>query len=406
MRMTKKIIGLVLVAAMVMASFTGCGKKETASSTDSSANSTTTTDASTEKTEPTTAAAAETIKIAVAAPMTGDNAEYGIGFTNAAQLMADEWNAKGGVLGSQIEIVQYDDKNSSEEAATIAQKIVSEGDIAGVIGHFSSGVCLTAAPIYNENKIIEISPSASHPDYSKIGNFIFRNNTVISAEAAASIDIAVNDLGKKKIGIISIKTDWGTNTSTVIKDLISGMSAQGVSVVAHEEVVEGSDDYSPAITKLNEAGAEVVICAGMYNLVAPVAKQYKQINPDIQVVGFSNAYSQQLIELGGDAVEGVCFPVIFFSQSEDANVKTYVDAYTAAYGNAPSALTSQAYDSVGMLLTAIETAGTTDSQAVRDTLAGLQYLGVTGDTKFDESGNVQKAFIKVTIKDGTFTRMN
>ena len=159
----------------------------------------------------------EAIKIAVAAPMTGDNSEYGIGFTNAAKLMADQWNEQGGVLGKKIEIVPYDDKNTSEEATTIAQKIVSDGDISGVIGHFSSGVCMTAAPIYEENKIIEISPSASHPDYSKIGNYIFRNNTIISKEGAASVDIAVHDLGKKNIGIISIMTDWGTNTSGIIR---------------------------------------------------------------------------------------------------------------------------------------------------------------------------------------------
>lgn len=347
----------------------------------------------------------DVVKIAVAGPMTGDNAEYGIGFTDAAKMMADEWNAKGGVLGKQIEIVPFDDKNSSEEAATVAQKIVSEGDFLGVIGHFASGVCLTAAPIYQENKIIEISPSASHPDYSGIGDFIFRNNTVINKEAAASIDIAVNDLGKKNIGIISIKTDWGTNTSKVIEEIIGGMSSDSVKIVAHEEVMEGSDDYSPAITKLNEAGADVVICVGMYNLVAPVAKQYKQINPGIQIVGFSNAYSQQLIELGGKAVEGVCFPVIFFSESQDPVVKTYVDDYTRLYGSAPSALTSQAYDSVGMLLTAAEEAGTTDSQAVRDKLAELDYKGVTGDTRFDSNGDVQKEFIKVTIKDGKFVSM-
>ncbi|OYO59631.1 ABC transporter substrate-binding protein, partial [Lachnotalea glycerini] len=311
----------------------------------------------------------------------------------------------GPVLGQHIGVVPYGDKNSSEEAATIAQKIVSEGDIVGVIGHFSSGVCLTAAPIYQQNQIIEISPSASHPDYSLVGDYIFRNNTVIKSEAAASIDIATQDLGKKNIGIISIKTDWGTNTSQVIKDLVEQLGSD-VKVVAHEEVVEGSDDYSPAITKLNEAGADVVICAGMYNLVAPVAKQYKQINPDIQIVGFSNAYSQQLIELGGDSVEGVCFPVIFFSESQDEKIKTYVDAFTKAYGTAPSALSSQAYDSVGMLLTAIEQAGTTDSQQVRKFLADLGYDGVTGYTKFDENGDVQKDFIKVTIKDGTFVKMD
>lgn len=396
MRKMKNVIGLVLVATMVIVSMAGCGKNnEEANTTGNEQASSESGDTSVEK-----------IKIAVAAPMTGDNAEYGIGFTNAANLMAEEWNAIGGVLGKQIEIIQYDDKNSSEEAATIAQKIVSEGDIAGVIGHFASGVCLTAAPIYQENKMIEISPSASHPDYSLVGNFIFRNNTVISDEAAASIDIAINDLGKKKIGIISIKTDWGTNTSEVIKELVADIGDNRVEIVAHEEVVEGSDDYSPAITKLNKAGADVVICAGMYNLVAPVAKQYKQVDPKIEIVGFSNAYSQQLIELGGDAVEDVCFPVIFFSESEIANIKTYVEKYESKFGNKPSALTSQAYDSVGMLLSAIEKAGSTDSEAVRAALSELDYPGVTGQTKFDAHGNVEKQFVKVTIEDGQFVKMN
>ena len=348
-------------------------------------------------------ASGDKIQIAVCGPMTGDNSEYGIGFYNAANLQAKEWNDKGGVLGKQIEIVQYDDKNTAEEATTIAQKIISDKKVVGVIGHFSSGVCMTAAPIYQENKVIEISPSASHPDYSGIGDYIFRNNTIISKEAAASIDIAVNDLGKKKVGIISIMTDWGTNTSSIIKELIEKTDAK---VVTHEEVMEGSDDYTPAITKLNEAGADVVICCGMYNLVAPVAKQYKQINPDISIVGFSNAYSQQLIELGGQAVEGVCFPVIFFSESDDPNVKSYVEAYKAAYGNAPSALTSQAYDSVGILLTAIKDANTTDSEKVKDQLYKEKYQGVTGEIKFDEKGDVDKQFVKVTIKDGKFVKMD
>ena len=307
--MKKSLLSSLLVMSLVFVGLSGCGKQgsETAKSGNTGVST-----------------GEDKIQIAVAAPMTGDNSEYGIGFYNAALLKAKEWNANGGVLGKQIEIVQYDDKNTSEEATTIAQKIVSDKKIVGVIGHFASGVCMTAAPIYQENKIIEISPSSSHPDYSGIGDFIFRNNTVISKEGAASIDIAVNDLGKKKVGIISIMTDWGTNTSKMIKEMVEKTDAK---VVAHEEVMEGSDDYTPAITKLNEAGADVVICCGMYNLVAPVAKQYKQINPDIRIVGFSNSYSQQLIELGGEAVEGVCFPMIFFSESDDPEVKNYVESF-------------------------------------------------------------------------------
>ncbi|MGE4283811.1 MAG: ABC transporter substrate-binding protein, partial [Clostridia bacterium] len=118
------------------------------------------------------------LKVAVAFPMTGDNAEYGKSFLLAAQIKVDEWNENGGVLDREIEIVSYDDKNSGDEAASIAQKIVSDKDIIGVLGHFSSGVSMVAAPTYQENKYIEISNTASHPDYSSIGNYIFRNNSV------------------------------------------------------------------------------------------------------------------------------------------------------------------------------------------------------------------------------------
>ncbi|MEA4895624.1 MAG: ABC transporter substrate-binding protein [Oscillospiraceae bacterium] len=391
----KKILGMSLALAMLLTLLTGCGGGTTSASTAPSGSPT---DSSAQ------APSGDPIKIAVAAPMTGDNAEYGQGFQNAAQMMVDQWNSDGGVLGRPIELVSYDDKNSSDEAASIAQKIVSEGDIVGVIGHFSSGVCLTAAPVYQQNKIIEISPSASNPKYSEIGDYIFRNNTVISVEAQAALDIATKDLGKKNIGILAIKTDWGTSTEQIVQQLVTD-NYPDAKVVDVEEVLENSDDYSSAITKLDKAGTDVLICVSMYSTLAPVAIQYKQVNPDIQIVGFSNAYSQQLVELGGAAVEGVCLPVIFFAGSDNADIKSYVDEYTQKYGSAPSALTSQAYDSVGMLLEAIKQAGTTDQPALRDALAKIEYKGVTGNTKFDEKNNVTKDFVKLTIKDGKFVEM-
>ncbi|RPF43211.1 amino acid/amide ABC transporter substrate-binding protein (HAAT family) [Hydrogenoanaerobacterium saccharovorans] len=391
----KRALSIILAIAMMVSMLAGCGAANNSSKAESGS----------EADGGSAPATSGVVKIAVAGPMTGDNAEYGKGFLNAAEMKAEEWNKEGGVLGKKVEIVAFDDKNSGEEAASIAQKIVSDKEIVGVIGHFASGVCMVAAPTYEENKVIEISPSASHPDYSGIGDYIYRNNTVISVEAAAGLDIAVNDLGKKNIGIISIKTDWGTSTSAVVKGLIEEKAADGVKLVAHEEVMEGSDDYSPAITKLKAAGADVVICVGMYSLVAPVAKQYKQVDPAIEIVGFSNSYSQQLLELGGEAVEGVRFPVIFFSGSSDPKIKTYVDTFTEKYGTAPSALTSQAYDSVGMLLEAIKTAGTTETDKVREALQNIDYPGVTGQTKFDEIGDVQKAFVKVTVKDGQFVQL-
>lgn len=223
----KRVKKILLTTMILMAALTGCKEKEK-----------------------------ENIKIVVAGPLTGDNAEYGNGFKNAAELKIKEYNENGGVLGKQVILETYDDKNTGEEGATIAQKISSDSDVVAVIGHFSSGVSMVAAPTYDENKIIQISPSASHPDYASLGKYIFRNNTVINIEAEEGVKLATQVLNGKKIGLLSIRTDWGTSTAEITKELIK---KYGATLVGHEEVVEGSDDYLPNVTKLNDAGAEVVI---------------------------------------------------------------------------------------------------------------------------------------------------
>lgn len=373
----KRTISILIVVMLIMTAFTGCSQKAGDEGS-------------------------EVVKIAVVGPLTGDFAEYGTGFKNAVELMAGQWNADGGVLDKQIEVVFFDDKNSGEEAATIAEKIVSDKDIVAVVGHFASGVCMAASPTYQEAGIVEISPSASHPDYTKEGDFIFRNNTVINVESGVAVDLAVDTIGKKKVGILSVKTDWGTNTAKITKELVE---KAGGTVVDHQEVVDGTIDFSPNVSKLNDAGAEVIIVAAMYNTLAPFASQYKAVNPDIELVGFSNAYSQQLINLAKENAENIHFPTIFFHGSEDEAVGSFVKAYEEKYGSTPSSLTAQAYDSTGILLTAIKNANKVDRAAIKDELYKMTYPGVTGETKFDENGDAIKVFTNVKVENGKFVEV-
>jgi len=344
----------------------------------------------------------DVIRIAVAAPMTGDHAQYGLGFWQAVQLQVEAWNEAGGVLGRTVEAVQFDDQSSLEEGATVAERIAADPSIIGVIGHFTSGVAMVASPTYEENQIINISPSASHPDFGVDQEFVFRNNTVISVEAAAGLEIAV-DMGYTQIGILSVMTDWGESTSAIVTELIEAHGQ--LELVGHEEILEGTVDYSPAITALHNAGAEVIICVGMYNNLAPLAVQYRTVNPDIQIIGFSNAYTHNLIALGGEAVEGVRFPVSFFAGSPYEHVRSFVDRYVERFGESPSALTAQAYDSAGMILQAIVDAGGTDDRmAIRNALASIAYYGVTGEppTRFTPEGDVIRDFTRVMVENGEF----
>lgn len=343
-----------------------------------------------------------TIKIAVAAPMTGDNAEYGIGFANAAKLMASEWNAKGGVTvdgqSYTVEIVEFDDKSDSDEAAIIAEKIVSDENIWGVIGHFASGICMVAAPTYQDAQYVDISPTASHADFSKIGDYIFRNNTVITVETKTGAEMAVTDLAGKAIGVLSIDTEWGQSAGNAMEENIKAL---GGNFALRQEVSTDAVDFATEVANFKAAGCDVVMVAGMYGTLAPFAVACKNSGYDVKLVGCSNAYTANLINIAGEAAEGIYAPVSFFAGNTDERVQAYVKAYTDAYGAAPSALTTQAYDSVGILLGAIERAGF-DREAVKEEMYKTEYEGMSGFTTFDEMGDAQKVFTKIMVKDGQF----
>ncbi|MEG2234497.1 MAG: ABC transporter substrate-binding protein, partial [Oscillospiraceae bacterium] len=237
----KKVIALLLALSLVFA-LVACGPKAEAPAEEG-----------TDK-----PAEGGVIKIAVAGPMTGDNAEYGIGFFNAATLKAEEVNAAGGVkVGDAtytVEIVKFDDKSDSDEAQAVAEKIVSDPDIYGVIGHFASGICMAAAPTYQDAQYVNISPTSSHADYSSIGDYIFRNNTVITVETKTGAEIAVKDLGAKKIGILSIDTEWGQTAGSAMEENIKTMGGE---MVSRQEVGTDQVDFATEISNFKAAGAEV-----------------------------------------------------------------------------------------------------------------------------------------------------
>ena len=369
----KKLVSLVLVLLMAGSLFTGALAEQ------------------------------EVIKLAVYAPMTGDHAEYGNSFRIAAEIQADIWNAKGGPGGYKVEIVSFDDKSNGEEAATIAERVVEDMDIVGIIGSYVSGVSMAATPTFQEYGLTNISASASHPDFTKEGDYIFRNNTVISIEGAATVDIVAENLEAKKIGLMYIQTDWGLSTAEIMRGLIAARPE--LELVVEQECLDGSDDYSVQIANFRNAEIDCVIVVGMHNTFVPFARQYRQIDPDIDLAAFANLYNQQVIDLGGEYVDGTVFPVSYFNESDNEKVIAFRDEFVARFGSQPSSLAAQAFDAIGMFMEAIDNVKSKDRAAIRDYIQNIQYEGVGGTITFDEMGEAMKVFIKIQIQDGKFVNI-
>ncbi|MCK5735181.1 MAG: branched-chain amino acid ABC transporter substrate-binding protein, partial [Spirochaetaceae bacterium] len=203
-----------------------------------------------------------TIKIAVVGPHTGDLASYGIPTIKAAELVVADWNAKGGVLGRQIELVIEDDVCKPEIAANSAAKVVGEGVVA-VIGHICSGATKSAMGVYNEANLPAISPSATNPALTQSGDYpnFFRTIAPDDAQAATDADFIVNTLKLKKIAVLHDKQDYGKGFADFT---VLSLEALGVEIVLYEGITASAVDYSAILTKIGRTDAEGIVYGGYH----------------------------------------------------------------------------------------------------------------------------------------------
>lgn len=333
----------------------------------------------------------DTIRLAVVGPMTGADSEYGVGFKNSAAIMANKWNEAGGVLGKKIEIAVFDDKGSPEEAANVAEQIVADESIVAVVGHFTSSCSMAAAPIYQDHGMLEISPCSSHADYTKTGDWIWRVSPLTADEARTVSKFVTNYWKSKKVGILTMNTDWGLEVANLEKQYLKEINPD--IEIFEELVVEGNDDYGPVVTNFTSAGVDTVILASTYTISAPFLKQMRTANPDVNAIAHGNCQVTQMTDIVGEDCDNFSCSCSWSPIFTDDATAYYLEKYAELSPNiAPIGDYAQYYDTVGVVLEAIKKAGSADREAVRSALTGLEYTGLSGLLRFDENRNCPRDY--------------
>lgn len=349
----------------------------------------------------------EKVYFAVVGPMTGDSAEYGIGFRQSAQIMVDNWNAKGGLLGKTIELKVYDDKGTPEEAANVAEQIVADGSIVAVIGHFASSCSMAAAPIYQDHGMLQISPTSSHADFTGIGDWIWRVSPLSSDESRTVAKTVLNHFNAKTVGILVLNNDWGRESGEMCEMYLEQFKGDREITIVKEFVVEGNDDYSSVVTNFVSAGVDTVVCSATYPVAAPFLVQMKAAMPEVNAIAHGNCQVQQVLDILGDQSEGfVCSAAWSHIFVDDASVD-YVTKYKAmdANGINPIGDFAQYFDTCGVIFQAIENIGTFDREAIREELKTIEYDGLSGKIKFDEKRDCPRDYGTVVAKNGEWTQL-
>ena len=342
--------------------------------------------------------AAETIKVGVSLPLTGDWAEYGDFIKKSVIMVFDRTNKAGGINGRQLELVIEDSRGDPKEAVLIAEKFAANPAIIAEIGDFSSSACMAAAPIYEKAGIIQVSPTSSHPDFTKKGKHMFRVIGTQATEGPFNANWAVKDLGAKSVATIYINNDWGVSSN---KYFTEAAVALGASVVAQEAFVKGEKDFSAIISKIKRAKPDVLYLPVFHTDAVAILTQARRLRYKPTVLAPGSLYSPKLIQNGGSTVEGLRASAVYFPNNPDPVSMAFTKAFQGTYKKTPSMFAAVGNDAASLVIAALKKSGAKDRGAVFAALSELTgYKGVTGTYDYTVSHDPKKEYAKIRIVDG------
>lgn len=344
-----------------------------------------------------TSSSSSEIYIASANPMTGDSAQFGDMKVKAIELAIEEANAEGGVNGQNIKLLVGDDTGNPKEAPNVAQKFASDNKVMAVIGHWNSSATLAARGIYEAASIPVITDSVNKTITDGTTPHMFRISLTDTTQAYNLANYAYNKMGRTKAAILFTANDFGTGLKN---DFSSEFERLGGQIAVTETFFEGqSKDFSPQLTKIKGENPDVLFVAGYYVETALIAQQARDMGLDIQIIGTEGISSDELIKLGGDAVEGIRFAAFFHPDVEFPGTKEFVSAFTEKYGKAPDNYSALAYDSANIIIEAMRKNGVSREGITKYLEEVKDFPGVAGPISFVDN-DVTRNIIILEVKNG------
>ncbi len=374
----RKILAAAMAACLVAGSLAGCGKK----------------------------ADDKVIKIGVFEPTTGENG--GGGFQEVLGIRyANQMHPTVTIGGEEykVELVEVDNKSDKTEAVNAAQKLVSE-KVSVVLGSYGSGVSIAAGQIFADAKLPAIGCSCTNPQVTEGNDFYFRVCFIDPFQGTVMANYAFQNGAKSAAVITQLGDDYSSGLGSFFKDAFAKL---GGNIVSEEQFQTNQTDFKAILTNIKAANPDIIFAPSSITTAPLIIKQARELGITAVIAAGDTWENSTIIENAGADYEGVVLST-FFDEAEPANdeAAAFIDGFKKYLAENKQeeiipAVSALGYDSYLAAIKAIETAGSTDTTAIRDALKGIQIDGVTGSITFNETGDANKdiAFIK-TIKDGKF----
>lgn len=355
---------------------------------------------------------AETFKIGVIGPMTGDNAQYGLGVYHAAQVAAEEINANGGFNGYNVEILDAGDDQADPEKAVNAYNDLLDKGMQMLCGTVTSGACIAVGAEAADSTFL-FTPSATAVDSITAGDNEFRMCFTDPMQGTKSAEyISEKGLATKVATLYDSMADYN---SGVHDAFVAACADYGLEVVADEAyTTDNNTDFSVQLGKIKDSGAELLFLPNYYSDNALILQQASEAGLDIKFFGVDGMDGILNVEnFDKSLAEGVMLLTPFSATATDEKSQSFVKAYgDANNGETPNQFAADTYDVIyAMQLAADDAKITPDmsnediSAAMSASMVNIELDGLTGKAKWTEDGECDKEPKAFEIKDGAYVEM-
>ncbi len=352
------------------------------------------------------ALSAETIKLGALYNLTGGMSSIDAPALQGAKLKADLLNAQGGVLGKKLEVIGYDTKTDQKSAANQAKKALSDGVVAG-LGYGDTTFVMAAAPAFQAKGVPFVTSGATHPELPKwVGDYMFMTPFGDDDQSYAIADYAYNELGIRKLVVWTDNSmDFTLALSKFFKERFQELGGE---IIFEDFFMMGDKDFSAQISRLKNTSPDpdAVFISAIPNEAGLTVKQIRESGLKLPIVS-ADGFDTELVTTvpGPKLANDVYFSTHTYRGDDRPEVLSFIEEYNKAYGRDPeNAFAALGFDAVGLIADALERAGTTNGEALRDALANTEgFQAVTGEITYARpSGVPVKGVSIISVHNGEY----
>lgn len=360
------------------------------------------------------AAAQEPIRIGSVLAITGPASFLGDPSLKTIQYYVNKWNKEGGIDGRKLELVYYDAAGAAAQARTFANRLLTSDKVHIIIGGSTTGTSMAISPLAERYETPLIALGSGVPIVEPVQEWVYKiphTDRMVAQRVLSDMQ----KRGFKRFALISETAGFGQSgraeTQKVAKDL-------GLTIVADETYAPTDTDMTAQLTRIRSTNPDAIFVFGAGQGPAILTGNHRQLGMTAPLYQSHGVASTQFIELAGAAAEGVrvpSAPILVADQLPDSDPQKkllldFIEEYSAAFGQTPSAFAGNAYDSMLILRDALERAGSVDGKALRQAIEETSDLvatnGIFNMTPEDHNGLEFQSLKMLEIRDGEFVLLD